>query len=359
VAHVINLTVPGDEHHEPVEELDGYQLAIEQALADVIAELVDSVITSEPVDRLIEDPTDETWGWRRERTQHVVHHPSLLEQLGRAVEGSSQLEGEAVRGTPGSRPSARLDALAVTQRIDLECTTWSLRLGLDARVPIFSRLCRLVDRAVEGEQERDDRGRTLLQAARSWRAAARVTTGWDSRPMAPRVPCPEPSCEEVATLRIRIDVDVVDGIAHTTGGAASCLACGAAWDEDLVLGLYEYTRWAIEHELHTAVRPVTPAVLQPDGTVLRPAVEAEHQVLVHVLDDDGALVFERGRALQQLVTCPDCVRAREEMADNRRARAAAAAAHVAAGELMPVQAVEGAVHDDVVAAATRRQAATT
>lgn len=251
------------------------------SVGEVVAELLQPTRTTETIERFEQRPTPAGGQrWRKVRKRVEVEHPPLLVQLSAATSSPTMQAGDSYRSVPQSKPSARLDALAVLQRIDVESKQWAQVLGTRSRVPVTSRLRGLVggEPAARRRRLRDDAGRTLQQATRSWLAAARVVTGWDSPPYTPPVPCPEASCERRGTIRVRFD-------SHT----ASCLECGTWWTDGQLHVLGEYVRWSAEH------------LTGPDHLV------------VQVVD-----------GVEQLVRCAECEDVRREMAERRDARLAGA-----------------------------------
>lgn len=205
--------------------------------ADHIRELTQHHVTRDRVDRFVPVPNvltefegadlDGGWSvprWTRIKETHETHYAPLLEQLEEAVHQSPEA-GAHGGGTPKSKPSARLDALAVLQRIDRQSRARAADLNIEpAQLP-----ARLL--AISGKV-----GATLDEQVRAWWVAARCATGWEQHPYAPDVPCPNVECERWSTLRIRLD-DYL----------ASCVECGEVWDRGNYVQLGDYVRWASEH----------------------------------------------------------------------------------------------------------------
>lgn len=211
-----------------------------QDIADDIDELINGTTTTAPVDR-IAITGDHA---RIVHARHTVHHASLLDQLREATQASTLSMDDAYRPSPGSKPSARLDAIAAYQRIDRESTRWAQALHSRTRVPLPDRLRGLVGAATTAPSDlvegRRDHPRTreccLHHSVRSWRAQARVVAGVEAPPFSPHVPCPNLDCERWDTLRVRLDASV-----------ASCTECGAFWDPTTITQLAKIVAWSTEH----------------------------------------------------------------------------------------------------------------
>lgn len=174
--------------------------------------------------------------WRMHPRQHVVQHDALLAQLGPILSTTATAEQEGGGALPGPRAGARLGAIAVRARIDAEATTWLKAIGAPCPVSLAARLCTLVKVEAQAHGMKDERGRVLVKAAASWRAAARIVTGYDSKPWSPNVPCPNVDCEQRQTIRVRFDIR-----------AALCVECGDTWEDDRLLQLGTYVAWATVH----------------------------------------------------------------------------------------------------------------
>lgn len=243
-------------------------------LADLITDLTDPTTTGETVDRLVHDGQR----WRKTHARHLVHHPSLLDQLRATTSTSTIALGETFRPAYASKPSARLDALAALRRIEGESLHWARHVGGRTRTRLEDRLRSLAphDKAaviVNG------RIRYLHGAAQSWLTLARVVTGWENAAFAPRVPCPNIDCERWQSVRIRFD--------EVRPSGAACIECGTTWEQDDLPVLGAYVRWAADH-------------LQGP----------EHLVL--------------DETTEQMVVCEDCRDVRAGMAERRTTRAKAA-----------------------------------
>jgi hypothetical protein len=190
--------------------------------ADHIRQLVTRYSTTERVDRLQENAAGtwvKTWGL------HTVHHASLLDQLEEAIT-TAKATDEPGRGGGGSKPAARLDALAAVHLIDSESKAVAAMLGIPP-LPLRKRL--LAISGLVGSEEHP--------AVRRWWHEARVNTGWDSRPYRPRnVPCPIEECEHRGGLVILL----ADHIGY-------CTQCRTQWDAGNIGLLGEWVTWAAEH----------------------------------------------------------------------------------------------------------------
>lgn len=205
--------------------------------ADHIRELTQHHTTRGRIDRFVPIPnvlTDHADGtsvpaWTRIRTVHEAQHEPLLQQLLEATTQSSA-GGAWGGGTPTSKPAARLDAIAVLQRIERQSRTLLSDLNIPHKAGEAGSLERrlLLISGKVGSTEHDQ--------VKAWWVAARCATGWEQQPYTPDVPCPNVECERWSTLRIRLD-DYL----------ASCVECGETWSEANYVQLGDYIRWASEH----------------------------------------------------------------------------------------------------------------
>lgn len=169
-----------------------------------------------------------TAGTHPQRTEH----PPLLDQL----EDSTTLlavNGDLYHGNPDSKPPARLDAVALVQRINHQTAAIEHDLGITRAGNLRTRLSRI---AGETANLDTDGARHIDTTTRSWVIAARIITGHDAPPYQPDVPCPNTECERRSTLRIRLEDRI-----------ATCTECGSVWDEHTITQLGVYVRWAAEH----------------------------------------------------------------------------------------------------------------
>lgn len=205
---------------------------ISAALTDAIHELTQPRTHREPFATY----NDGTW-------THLRHHtevPSLLAQLDAAVEPSSS--GEGGRSHPGSKPTARLEAIDVLLRIEQHVRGWVDKCGLTGRHQLTHDLGSLL--AHHTRLEPLDQW-LLARDARKWRSWARVTTGWETPSWKPDNTCP--LCGQRGGLRVRLG----DGI-DTQGAHAMCVLCGEAWDSANVALLADHIRWENDDEQATA-----------------------------------------------------------------------------------------------------------
>lgn len=226
--------------------------------ADHIRQLTTRYSTTERVDRLEqqEGTWKKTWGL------HTVSHAPLLDQLEEAIT-TAKATDEPGRGGGGSKPAARLDALAALEFIDQESKRLAVELDIKP-MPLRKRLL-----AISGQV-----GSTEHPAVRKWWHEARVNTGWDSRPYRPRnIPCPIEECEHRGGLVILL----ADHIGY-------CTKCRTEWDAASIGILGEWVTWASEHL-------------------------AGSRHWLH--DQDG-----------ELVECTECLTTRDAMTDRAMARAA-------------------------------------
>ena len=154
----------------------------------------------------------------------VVEHPSLIDQLERAVESSSA--GASSSGYE-SRPAANIEALDSLGIMEREAAIWvrvilGRPVGVLGEVPASADLRDLLgllaQRAPTLEWERI---RALDFDVLRWWARARVVTTWDVAPIKPHVPCM--NCDRRGGIQVRVDPL-----------SAICLHCGAAWDSSTI-----------------------------------------------------------------------------------------------------------------------------
>lgn len=163
---------------------------------------------------------------------HTLTHPPLLTQLQHATTGSTHLSDDNVATRFGSKPAGHLEALDLLNRINRESTQLADEHGID-EPNLTKRLTRLSGFI----------GHNPHKQVRSWWAAARVLTHWDSPAYRPHgTPCP--ACWDVTTLRIRVDEEL-----------AHCSGCGESWDTSGDPGsrplalLAQHVRWCTDHEV--------------------------------------------------------------------------------------------------------------
>lgn len=158
--------------------------------------------------------------------KHPTRHPSLLDQLGEAVEQSTSAEDG--KRAFGSKPTARLEAVDKLLQIDAAAAMWlNVRLGRPLRPTIAANL-----RGLVGEATRIPRHEQLEALGRDvhrWLVWAQVVTGWDSPPWKPNVACPV--CDEKGTLRVRL-----------VRKTALCTDCNETWDEATIGLLADHCR---------------------------------------------------------------------------------------------------------------------
>lgn len=201
--------------------------------ADHIRELTQPYVTRETVTQ----PTQRNGAWADETRIHTVHHPSLLNQLRAAGNGSTNLsDTDAARSAAGSKPAAHLEALDVLARIDRQSRNLAATLEAGEHHNLELRLL-----AISGKV-----GSEIHPRIRSWWATARLTTHHDTPPMRPHgVPCL--NCWELDSLRIRPEDEM-----------GSCTKCGEVWDRTGEAGhgslmtLAEHVRWCSDHEITKA-----------------------------------------------------------------------------------------------------------
>lgn len=164
--------------------------------------------------------------WTTQQHQHTTTHPPLLDQLQHAATSSTYTSDDPYRGHPGSKPAARLDAIDTLHRINTQSITLAHQLGATQPQPLRKRLTTIAGKL----------GNQPNPTVRSWWIAARVTTGWETRPYNPPVHCPVETCEQRGTLHIRLE----DRIGY-------CTNCKTTWEPELIGQLAAWVKWAAEH----------------------------------------------------------------------------------------------------------------
>jgi hypothetical protein len=194
-------------------------------LPDMVAELTDLTRRREVVGAYKRNADgSQTWVSRDRWTTH----PSLVDQLRSAVEASTSAE-EGARPAFGSAPAARLEAVDAYLRIEREAAAALKACG--QKVPAVRDIRgAFVD--VPAAVRRYHATVTLFEAlplVRSWWAAARVVTGWDSPPWRPNASCMV--CSARGSLRVRV-----------AERAALCVKCEATWDAETIGLLADHVR---------------------------------------------------------------------------------------------------------------------
>ena len=163
--------------------------------------------------------------------QHHTHVPSLLDQLRTAVEPGGT--GDHGQGIPGSRPTARLDAIDTLLRIEAATASWlGLRCLQPLRLTVEDNLRALVGCAPDLDAAL---AWDLTREARRWVTWARVTTGWEVPAFRPDNT--GPLCARRGGLRVRAG----DGISSSEASAV-CVDCGESWDPATIGLLAEHIR---------------------------------------------------------------------------------------------------------------------
>ena len=204
--------------------------------ADMIRELIDSHVCHEqgpylhPIRVPVPNVGNPANGWTRiviPVNGHHVKHPALLDQLEATVTGRTLADEPHGGGIPQSKPAGRIDVLAYLQRLDRE----SRELAQELDVPALPLRDRLVKIGAKLTTHRNAR-------VHSWWVTARVLTQHDTRPYSPTVPCPNEECEQIGTIRVRLDQRI-----------ASCTECHDSWDdsEGRFQSLANWCAWAAEH----------------------------------------------------------------------------------------------------------------
>lgn len=186
--------------------------------ADMVRELTDRVTHRERLEhrRVNRDGTVTIV-----RAVHATRHPSLLAQLGAAVEPSQATSAqEGARPGFASAPSARLDAIDALLKIDAQAGSWVSRLG-GSRGDTATNVRRAAALGVGN--------RSVEHAVQHWWTRARVVTGWDSPAWRPDATCP--LCGKRGGLRVRVLESV-----------ALCVECEESWSPDTIGLLAEHIR---------------------------------------------------------------------------------------------------------------------
>lgn len=162
---------------------------------------------------------------------HVTTVAPLLEQLWAADTPSASAE-DGPRAGYQSRPAARLEALDVAARIDLDASRWVRDLGEDDPADTIACL-RLLHSLLPSAHEVTRRA--VEHDVRRWWTQARIVTGWDSPAWKPDNTCP--MCGERGTLRVNLAAQ---------GGF--CVECRETWDESNIGLLADHIRSESEAE---------------------------------------------------------------------------------------------------------------
>lgn len=209
-------------------------------LADTITALVDPYTTTEMLDLRSSVPGFGTAA----KIPHKVTHPSLLDQLARAVTAGGA--GDHGRSHPESTPVADLDVIDVLTTIRGRAFYWTVfHQPWNDREALGDAIRRLVGRPWD-----DDQLVALVRDAERWLTAAQIATGWETRPWTPNVPCP--SCNTRGTLKIR---DITKA-GYATSKVARCSHCGSRWDDGTIGLLAEMIRTAGVREQPPRPRPL-------------------------------------------------------------------------------------------------------
>ena len=183
-------------------------------LADSINELTKPRQNTEPLEAWVTRPVVSRSGKirekrTRERRQHVVTFPSLLDELrAAAIPGS----GDAGAATGGfeSRPSAELEPLAVFREIDHDAGFWARTFQVE-RDDLAGVLHALV-----GAPHDDPQLAEIARQAARWVHRAKVATGHEPPPVTLNQPCP--LCGRKAALVVTADLQT-----------AHCTRCMSRW----------------------------------------------------------------------------------------------------------------------------------
>lgn len=173
----------------------------------------------------------------RPATHHTAMHPALLDQLAGAAGTRSALsDDDAGPASFGSKPAAHLEALRLLDRITHQSRRLEQHLGLDPTPNLRDRLSRIGGRL----------GINPDPQVRSWWAAARILTHWDTPAYRPSgAPCP--ACWETGTIQVRFDDEI-----------AVCTECDSVWDREggtdngSLDMLGQHVAWCTDHDVTRA-----------------------------------------------------------------------------------------------------------
>ncbi len=176
---------------------------------------------------------------------HVTNVPALITQLNEADKTKT---GDMTGSTPGSRPTASIEALDTLIHIDHEAAAWVRKLGHDDpgstiacvqkvyALAASARFCGRPKPVIEDRQVVCCPVHHIERDMRRWWTQAKLASGWDTRAWSPNNTCPV--CEERRTLRIRVE-----------DKSAFCTNCRETWTDAIGI-LAEHIRAENgEHEL--------------------------------------------------------------------------------------------------------------
>lgn len=155
---------------------------------------------------------------RKRKLTHIwpTIQPGLLHQLHEAITTNMTPDDNGRRTVPTSRPPLLIEAMSQHLRITTTVNRWIWDLQLVNRPSVEANIRSLVGAAPQLDPT--DRG-ALLADLRRWRNWAAILTGWKTV-IQPHVPCPNPDCAKMSTLR----VDPEHRYAY-------CRACDRIWDD--------------------------------------------------------------------------------------------------------------------------------
>lgn len=164
--------------------------------------------------------TERIFGWRnRNRVLeriHITTQAGLLTQLRTAIQPAATTD-ETGSAVPASRPPLLIEALSRHLEIAMRTNRWIHHTRLPNRGQPEHNIRALVGAV---HTLTSDEQHALRADLRQWRSWAAVLSGWANPPYCPHVPCPNPDCSKLGTLRIIID-------RHK----GMCSACGHIWDD--------------------------------------------------------------------------------------------------------------------------------
>lgn len=190
------------------------------SIADAVDGLCNPILVREPI-------YDQIRGHRKLVRLWTATVPSLITQLRAAAQpGVAYMEDEASEGhsTPRSIPPARLEAVSALLRIEAAVGVWCNRANLAWRDSLAGNLRALVAAPLHSDDQAE-----LLADLRRWHGWAAVLSGWQRAPWRPDAACP--ACDTRHSLRV-----------HLANKRATCVECGAVWDEWTIGVLADHVR---------------------------------------------------------------------------------------------------------------------
>lgn len=169
---------------------------------------------------------------------HTTTVPALIVQLNEADKTKT---GDLTGSTPGSRPTASIEALDTLIHIDHEAAAWVRKLGHDDPGSTIACITKVYSLAASAKFCGRDKAvledrevvccpvHRIERDLRRWWTQARIASGWDTHAWSPNNTCPV--CTERRTLRIRVD-----------DRTAFCTSCRETWVAGTIGLLAEHVR---------------------------------------------------------------------------------------------------------------------